>query len=283
MSRAIAKLRHAGRAAWLQLLSLGLAIVVSFVGVAAFGQSAVKVPKPEEKDKAERAVKKQQEKKAQRTSVIEFRGEKAFDEKELRSQLKEQITTIDDYGLTAARGDDAAFFLELFYRKHGYAKVSVRYTIDGDRLALDINEGSLVTLGLVNFVGNEHQPADVLFEYAVGPTRERYSSLQSTLPFVAADVEEGSDLVHRLYIANGYLDAQVDKPVYHYSDDGVRVDATIPITEGRQYSFGQLAFSGPTIYGSEDLQGQLNDLLEQPYTDNRVSDIPRRLQTYYRT
>src|SRR4051794_2927247 len=283
MSRAIAKLRQAGRTTWLQIVSLGLAIAVSFVGVAAFGQSAVKVPKPEEKDKAEHAIEKQQEKKAQRTSVIEFRGEQAFNEKQLRSQLKEQITTIDDYGLTAARGDDAAFFLELFYRKHGYAKVNVRYTINGDRLILDINEGPLVTLGLVNFVGNEHETADVLFEYAVGPTRERYSSMQAKLPFVAADVEEGADLVHRLYVANGYLNAQVEKPIFHYSDDGARVDATIPITEGRQYSFGQLAFSGQTIYGSEALQGQLSDLLEQPYTDNRVSDIPRRLQTYYRT
>src|SRR4051794_16942586 len=283
MSRAIAKLRQAGRTTWLQIVSLGLAIAVSFVGVAAFGQSAVKVPKPEEKDKAEHAIEKQQEKKAQRTSVIEFRGEQAFNEKQLRSQLKEQITTIDDYGLTAARGDDAAFFLELFYRKHGYAKVNVRYTINGDRLILDINEGPLVTLGLVNFVGNEHETSDVLFEYAVGPTRERYSSMQSKLPFVAADVEEGADLVHRLYVSNGYLNAQVEKPVYHYSDDGVRVDATIPISEGRQYSFGQIAFSGHTIYGSEALQGQLSDLLEQPYTDNRVSDIPRRLQTYYRT
>src|ERR1041384_4374807 len=186
MSRAIAKLRHVGRATWWQIVSLGLAIAVSFLGVAAFGQSAGKVPKPEEKDKAERVGEKQQEKKAQRTSVIEFRGEKAFNEKQLRSQLKEQITTIDDYGLTAARGDDAAFFLELFYRKHGYAKVNVRYTVNGDRLILDINEGPLVTLGLVNFVGNEHQPAEVLFDYAVGPTRERYSSMQSKLPFVAA-------------------------------------------------------------------------------------------------
>ena len=59
--------------------------------------------------------------------------------------MKEQITTIDDFGLTAARGDDAAFFLELFYRKHGYAKVSVSYTIEsGDHLRLDINDGPLV-------------------------------------------------------------------------------------------------------------------------------------------
>src|SRR2546423_3843385 len=208
---------------WLQVTALILTLALSFVGVAAFGQSAVKVPKPEEKDKAERAIKKQQEKKAQQTSIIDFRGEKAFSEKDLRSQLKEQITTIDDYGLTAARGDDAAFFLELFYRKHGYAKVSVRYTINGDRLILDINEGPLVTLGLVNFVGNQHQSADILFEYAVGPTRERYSSLQKNLPFVAADVEEGADLVHRLYISNGYPESQVEKPIYHYSEDGLRV------------------------------------------------------------
>jgi outer membrane protein insertion porin family len=283
MSRAISKLRRMGRTVWMQVVSLGVAVALSFVGAAALAQTAVKVPKVEEKDRAERAVKKQQEKKAQRTSVIEFRGQNAFKEKELRSQLKEQITTIDEYGLTAARGDDAAFFLELFYRKHGYAKVSVRYKIEsGDHLVLDIDEGPLVTLGLVNFVGNQHQSSEILFDYAVGPTRERYSKLQSKLPFVAADVEEGADLVHRLYIANGYLDATVDKPIYHYADDGTRVDATIPISEGRQYSFGQLSFSGQTIYGSEALQGQLLDMVEQPYTDGRVSDIPRRLQTYYR-
>ena len=94
--------------------------------------------------------------------MIEFHGQSAFDEKTLRSQLKEPITTIDEFGLTPARGDDAAFFLELFYRKHGYAKASVRYTVEaGDRLRLDITEGPLVTLGLVNFVGNQSQPTNV--------------------------------------------------------------------------------------------------------------------------
>src|SRR4051812_1891706 len=88
----------------LQLALLGLALAVSFGAVAAMAQTAVKVPRPEEKDKAEKAVKKEQEKQAQRTSVIEFHGQQAFDEKLLRSALKEQITTIDNYGLTPARG-----------------------------------------------------------------------------------------------------------------------------------------------------------------------------------
>ncbi|MGI8480914.1 MAG: BamA/OMP85 family outer membrane protein [Chthoniobacterales bacterium] len=250
----------------------------------AAAQSAVSVPRPAQKDKAERAVARQQEKKAQRSSVIEFRGQSAFKETELRSQLKDQIATIGEYGLTAARGDDVAFFLALFYRKHGYSKVNVRYTIEsGDRLRLDINEGPLVTLGLVNFVGNRAQPSEKLFEYAVGPTRERYSKMQKQLPFVAADVEEGADLVHRLYIAEGFLDAKLDPPVYHYSTDAARVDVTIPITEGRQYFFGNVTFAGQTIYGAEALRGQMLDLLEQPYTDNRVADVPRRMQTYFRT
>jgi outer membrane protein insertion porin family len=250
----------------------------------ALAQTAVDVPRPAEKDRAQRAVAKQQEKKAQRTSVIEFRGQKAFDEKILRSELKEQISTIDQYGLTPARGDDAAFFLELFYRKHGYAKVSVRYSIEsGEVLRLNIDEGPLVTLGLVNFVGNQSQPTDVLFDYAVGPTRERYSSLQAKLPFVAADVEEGAGLVQRRYVSQGFLAAKVDPPIYHYAEDGSRVDATIPITEGRQYFFGQINFVGETIYGAEALRGQMLDLLEQPYTESRVSDIPRRLQSYFRT
>jgi len=242
------------------------------------------VTRPEEKQKEQHAVAKQQEKRAQHTSTIEFRGEQAFSEKELRSQLKEQITTIDDFGLTAARGDDLAFFLEVFYRKHGYAKVNVRYTIEsGDRLRLEINEGPLITLSTVIFEGNAAEPTQKLFDFAVGPTRERYSKLQKNLPFVAADIEEGADLVHRLYIAEGFLDAVVDPPRYTYHDETNQADAIIAIQEGQQYFFGDVSFSGQTIYDAETLRGQMLDLLRQPYTDARVDDIPRRLQTYFKT
>ena len=65
----------------------------AFVVANLAGQSAIDVPKPEEKAKEEHEVAKQQEKRAQHTTNIEFSGEKSFGEKELRSQLKEQIAT----------------------------------------------------------------------------------------------------------------------------------------------------------------------------------------------
>jgi len=246
-------------------------------------QSAVDVARPEERQKARSAVIKEQEKRAKQTSIIEFRGQQAFDEKELRSALKEEITTIQDFGLSPARADDLAFFLEVFYRKHGYAKVNVHYVIEsGNRLRLDITEGPRFMLRTVAFDGNVKEPADELFDYIVGPTRERYSSLEKSLPFVAADMEEGAGLVHRFYVAEGFLDAVVDPPRYKFQEESNQVDVVVPIHEGRQYFFGHISFTGRTVYDSETLRGQIVDLLQRPYTDARVADIPRRLQAYFK-
>src|SRR5881392_1254497 len=246
-------------------------------------QSAVDVARPEERQKARQAIVKEQEKRAKQTSIIEFRGQQAFDEKELRVALKEEITTIDDFGLSPARADDLAFFLEVFYRKHGYAKVNVHYVIEsGDRLRLDITEGPRFILSTVVFDGNAHEPADRLFEYMVGPTRERYSRLEKRLPFVAADMEEGVRLVQRFYIAEGFLDVVVDPPRYEFQPQSDDVDVVVPIHEGRQYSFGHIVFTGQTVYGAEALRPQLVDLLQRPYTGARVEDIPRRLEAYFK-
>src|ERR1044071_5644106 len=149
------------------------------------GQGAVELPQQEQRNKERQAEAKQQTKVAQETGILEIRGNRAFTEKELRNQLKEQITFIEQNGLTSARADDAAFFLELFYRKHGFAKVNVSYTIvGGGRLRLDISEGPQVFLGTVFFVGNQQIGVDRLFDFAVGPTRERVSKAQKLLPFV---------------------------------------------------------------------------------------------------
>src|SRR5438105_9916829 len=238
------------------LFSLG-SVALAFEVAA---QSAVDVTRPEERQKARQAVVKEQEKRAKQTSIIEFRGQQAFAEKELRSALKEELTTIEDFGLSAARADDLAFFLEVFYRKHGYAKVNVHYVIEStDRLRLNITEGPRFMLRTVLFEGNAKEPADKLFEYMVGPTRERYSRLEKRLPFVATDMEEGTHLVHRFYVAEGFLGAVVDPPRYKFQQQSTEVDVLVPIHEGRQYFFGTVGFSGRTVYGAEALRGQLVD------------------------
>jgi outer membrane protein assembly complex protein YaeT len=137
-------------------------------------------------------------------------------------------------------------------------------------------------LSQVIFDGNAHEPPDKLFEYIVGPTRERYSRMEKRLPFVAADLEEGTHLVQRFYIAQGFLNAVVDPPLDKFQTGSSDVVVAVPIQEGRQYFFGNITFSGQTVYGSEALRGQISDLLQRPYTEVRVDDIPRRLEAYFK-
>ncbi len=248
----------------------------------AFAQTAVKLPEQEQKEKQKKAVSKEQEKIAQQAN-LEIRGNAAFDNETLRSQLKEQLTFIAQNGLTAARGDDAAFFLELYYKKRGYAKVNVRYTIvSGNRLRLDVSEGPLVHLGTVQFIGNRQIPTEKLFDYAVSPIREGDAAGKGLLPYVPSQLEEGADLVQRFYVSEGYVEAVVEPPTTRYVQPD-RVRAQIVIHEGRKYSFGNINFVGPTLYGGEALRGQILDLLRQPYTEARVADIERRIQSYYKT
>src|SRR5450432_49011 len=258
------------------------ALALCLTTAISLAQDAVQLPVQKQKAEEKRAVAQEQEKVAQHAN-LEIRGNTAFDDKVLRSQLKEQIATIEKYGLTSARGDDAAFFLELYYKKHGYAQVNVRYALaGGNRLQLDIAEGPLVHLEKIDFVGRQQVPEDRLFNYAVGPTQERYSKAQSPLPFVSADLEEGANLVQRFYVSEGFVECTIEKPQYEYVRPDL-VDVRIVVHEGQQYFFGNIDFVGPTIYGGEALRGQMLDLLQRPYTEARLADIPRRLQAYYKT
>jgi hypothetical protein len=56
--------------------------------------------------------------------------------------------TVEDYGLSPARADDLVF-LEVFYCKHGYAKVNVHYVIESQNRCALIH-GRPTTLGKVS-------------------------------------------------------------------------------------------------------------------------------------
>src|SRR2546423_4582639 len=116
----------------------------------------------------------------------------------------------------------------------------------------------------------------------VVPSRVGYSRMEKSVPFVASEMEEGPHLVQRFYVAEGFLNAVVDPPREKFLADSSDVDVVVPIHEGRQYFFGSITFSGQTIYGGEALRGQISDLLQRPYTDVRVDDMPRRLEGYFK-
>ena len=86
---------------------------------------------------------------------VEFAGTSAFKDWQLREGIARQIQSIEEFGLDEANVYDAEFFLESFYRRHGYSQATVTSNILGPwRLRLTVNEGPLTRVGAITYKGN---------------------------------------------------------------------------------------------------------------------------------
>ena len=215
--------------------------------------------------------------------TVQFSGVTAFTDSDLRDTLFDALDDIKNDGLTPATADDAAFFLELYYRKNGYTFVDTNYTVVNSKLLrLNVKEGPLVILGDIKFNGNEHFKDPTNFQqYIIGQTRERFPASRKELPYVDADVQKGIDLVQRYYLSQGYLEARVGEPSVEYANGNTRANLTVPIIEGRAYHFGAVTLNGPLVFPEKEVYGLIKDQTTMPYTRPRVDDMQRRLEDYY--
>jgi outer membrane protein insertion porin family len=214
----------------------------------------------------------------------QFSGVTAFTEGELREVLADPFDTIKNEGLSRATADDAAFFLELHYRKNGYAFASVSYDLLGARqFRLKVDEGPLVILGDIQFTGNSTYRDPVNFrEYIIGQTRERFPRSKTDLPYVEADVQKGVELVQRFYLAEGFLDVQTAPTVVEYVNGRTRANLTIVVTEGQRYRFGDVVIDGPLVFEPGEVRGLIADQIPLPYTRPRVDAMQRKLEDFYK-
>ena len=116
-----------------------------------------------------------------------------------------------------------------------------------------------------------HEPTDKLFEYVVGPTRERYSRMRKQVCHLWPQImEEGAHLVQRFYVAEGFLDAVVDPPRDKFQMKAMIVDVTVPIHEGRQYFLAGSRLAVRWFTMRKPCAARYRICSNSPYTDVRV-------------
>ncbi|HEX4086745.1 MAG TPA: BamA/TamA family outer membrane protein [Chthoniobacteraceae bacterium] len=216
---------------------------------------------------------------------VHFTGATKFTEAQLRSAIADQITEMNTQGVGPATADDAAFFLSIFYRKHGYASVSVDWKILGPHsVGLAITEGPLTTLGNIEFRGVSKLPVKTLHDYITSTTRERFPNPKAALPFVQADVDTGVERIRGLYASEGFLDAVVDPAKVTFSPDKSTAAVLVTVHEGTQYFFGKITFAGDLVfYPNTELLNQLKPFTSKPYTPEQTVNMQRAIVYYYKT
>ncbi len=219
---------------------------------------------------------------------IVFHGARSFDENAMRDAIEEQIKSIQEFGLNPARANDTAFFLALFYLKHGYSQVQVTEQITGRQLILNVREGPLTTLGKTTFIGNTAFDSETLRSYLIGATRERVSRFKAEeeLPFVETDIKTGASRIKSLYLSEGYLDVEVVKPEIDYSPGYTKASVALQITEGTKYTIGK-----PVIYGhikifkdkdTDRIEKLTSQYVGKPFTPQKIVNLRRSLVYEYK-
>jgi outer membrane protein insertion porin family len=215
----------------------------------------------------------------QAASRVQFFGNTKFSNKELSAALADPLQAIQQRGLSLPLADDTAYYLGVFYRRHGYAAVDVKYQIQGSNLELMISEGPYYKLGEIYFEGNKtFQPA-VLKDYMIGTTRARFSQFHTELPFVESDLVTGTTLLQSFYVSQGFPQVQIVKLATLPDQRRGAVDAVVTINEGPRFYFGPITFSENFGIAPTEFAAKIKSLTKppKPYSEAELQNLQRDL------
>jgi outer membrane protein insertion porin family len=262
-------------------------LVEMLIAASACGQAPPPGPTPKPADQAATTVQMQATPPPETGSRVHFFGNRRFSEKDLRDAIADPLQQIRSEGLSRPLADDTAYYTGLFYRRHGYPVVDVKYKIsdNGQDLDLSITEGPYYDLGDIYFKGDSTFPPEVLKDYMIGTTRARVSQFQKNLPYVEADLVTGTSLVQGYYISEGFPKVQIVKLETHPDEKRHLVDATVTIIEGPRYFFGPITFKNDPAIPMAQFQAKLSSLTDRPapYSEAELTNLQRDLTFIYKT
>jgi outer membrane protein insertion porin family len=216
---------------------------------------------------------------------VRFIGNTKFSNRELSSAIADPLTAIQQRGLSLPLADDTAYYLGVYYRRHGYPEVDVKYKIQEPYLDLIITEGRYYKLGSISFEGDKtFQPA-VLKDYMIGTTRARYSQFQKELPFVEADLITGTTLVQSFYVSEGFPQVQIVKLATIPDNRSGTVNAIVTIKEGPRFFFGPISFSKNFALAGSEFTAKIKSLTDppKPYSDADLQNLQRDLTFIFKS
>lgn len=194
---------------------------------------------------------------AARDYQLIFTGNASITDKQLRASAETEFQHLRSAGQNKAAIDDAAFQMELLYRRSGFPNAVVSYTFDdrsGHRQVIfHIDEGPKVTVRTLELTGALKIPPQTLLGLYHNQNQQKLKIPGQ--PYIETEWPDLVREIKRFYLEHGFLDVQVQGPVINFSPDRASADIVIHIQEGSVYHLRQLRFSGSDLsVAAEPLQ-----------------------------
>jgi outer membrane protein insertion porin family len=204
----------------------------------------------------------------QRVRLIDYEGLASIDQSAIDERLKEKGIGIRiDSFLEPSTLKRVSTLVRELYAEKGYQFAEATPIVAGIpgepklvHVTFNINEGPKVAIRDVEFLGNREIDDDTLGKVLKENKAQGILSLVSGTGVYKADkfAEDAQSIVD-FYRDLGYIAAQVGQPELKMLDDSADgrtrfVQMRVPITEGRRYTVGEVAFEGNTVVPAETLR-----------------------------
>ncbi len=172
-------------------------------------------------------------------------GNQSMSEAQLLAAAGEELELFLSQSNAASAIDDAAFQMELLYRHNGYPAAVVDYEIapEARQASFKVQEGRQLMVWDLVFQGN--QSLDRARLLGLDPAITEALGHGQTFPYVAETINALAGNVRNLYVAEGYVQAEVRAATVESAGEQTGpISLTIFIEEGPRFTVGEVAVHG---------------------------------------
>ena len=234
-----------------------------------------------------------------RLSKFKFKGEKI--RKSDVTSLKEELKLMRGKVLTKNLINNSINTIQNYYINKGFYNVKVGYlttidttTVNSENLIFNITKGKKIKIKEIIIKGrkkilntnksllNKKDSIYAINNYKLKKSMKETKSKNfwrfwKASKFIESNYNEDKKNIIAKYNEIGYRDARIEyDTTYINSDNTLTIE--LAINEGDPYKFGNITFTGNTIYSSEELSRQLgiknNDVFDRSILDARLFGSP---------
>ncbi len=194
--------------------------------------------------------------------------------------IASQITYIESTGVSMARADDIAYFLENAMRDRGYRNAVVEWKLAGENeqrfIQLTVNEGTTQFVQNWAINGNEALSDEAVIELMADATRKRLKlDEKAPVPLVHADLKKGRKRIIEFYTLLGFVDIEAD---FDLADAPEGADVTLTIVEGREHLVGEIILPpAPTDKVAEQFETVREEFSGTKFNQDVAANLQSRI------
>lgn len=186
---------------------------------------------------------------------IVFEGNSDVKTEDLESQISIKPFEI----LNHTKLKESITKLEKYYEEKGFYLVKIEATTEnvvvGEsvKLKFNITESDKVKVKKITFIGNNKLKDSYLKPKMMIQEAGFFTALSSSGAFKQEAFERDIAALKFLYWNLGYIQVKIDRPLITVTPDKKSIYVTYHISEGEQYSIGDVDFSGDLLFDKSEL------------------------------